>query len=132
MGIALLPPTASVDRRIAAPSAAVWRLLADVEEWPRWGPSVRGAQLESGGSELTAGAQGTVRTALGVTLPFTITDFDPGRRWGWTVAGLPGTGHQVTDVPGGCRVRFEVPWWAVAYLPVCAVALARIEKLVSP
>lgn len=64
-------------------------------------------------------------------MPFTVNDFRPERGWSWTVAGVPATGHEVTPVEGGCRVRFDVPWWAGAYLPVCAVALARIDKLVS-
>ena len=63
-------------------------------------------------------------------MPFVITEFDPGSRWIWKVAGVPATGHQVTAAPGGCRVRFEVPLWASAYLPVCSVALVRIERLV--
>jgi len=129
MGIALRLPVTHVERDILAPPAAVWRLLADVQEWPRWGPSVRRAKLDDGGSELSAGAQGTVWTAVGLPLRFSITDFDPGRRWAWTVAGVAATGHEVIAVPGGCRVRFDAPWWAVAYLPVCAAALARIEAL---
>ena len=36
---------------------------------------------------------------------------------------------QVTAAPGGCLVRFEVPWWATAYLPVCSAALGRIDTL---
>lgn len=129
MGITLRPP--SVDRRIGAPTATVWAVLTDTDQWPLWGPSVRRAELHAGGTRLTAGAHGTVWTAVGVALPFRITDFEPGRRWGWTVAGVPATGHEVTAVSGGCRVRFETPWWATAYLPVCAAALARIEKLVD-
>jgi uncharacterized protein YndB with AHSA1/START domain len=131
MGIALRPPVPSVDRDVPAPPDAVWRLLADVREWPRWGPSVRRAELDGGGSELSAGAQGTVWTAVGVPLRFSITDFDPGHRWAWKVAGVTATGHEVIATPGGCRVRFDVPWWAVAYLPVCAAALAKIEALAT-
>jgi uncharacterized protein YndB with AHSA1/START domain len=131
MGIALRPPTASVDRRIAVAPEVVWRLLVDLEQWPHWGPSVRRAELSDGGSELTSGARGTVWTAVGVALPFTVTEFVPGQRWGWKVAGVGATGHVVTAVPGGCLVRFETPWWAAAYLPVCAVALNKIAKLAS-
>lgn len=129
MGIALRPPAPSVDRFIAAPPEVVWRLLTDVGQWPRWGPSVRRAELDGGGSLLNSGATGTVWTAVGVALPFTITEFDPGRRWGWTVSGVKATGHEVTAAPGGCRVRFDAPWWAFGYLPVCAAALARIDRL---
>ncbi len=128
MGITLRPP--AVDRRIGAPPEAVWRLLIDVEQWPLWGPSVRRAELAGGGTQLTPGAHGTVWTVVGAALPFRVTEFEPGRRWGWTVAGVPATGHEVRAAPGGCVARFEAPWWAAAYLPVCAAALARIDKLV--
>lgn len=127
MGITLRPP--GVDRRIGAPPDAVWRLLIDIDQWPLWGPSVRRAELHGGSTELTPGAHGTVWTSLGPTLPFRITEFEPGRRWGWTVAGVPATVHEVRSVPGGCLVRFETPWWAGAYLPVCAAALVRIDRL---
>lgn len=129
MGITLRPPAPGVDRRIAAAPEAVWRVLTDLDQWPQWGPSVRRAALDDGTRQLTAGAHGTVWTAAGVALPFTVTGFEAGRRWGWTVAGVPATGHEVLAADGGCLVRFETPWWAAAYLPVCAVALARIAKL---
>ena len=92
---------------------------------------MRRAELDDGGRELGAGARGTVWTALGPSFRFRVTDFEPGRRWSWEVAGVKATGHEVITTPGGCRVRFDVPWWAVAYLPVCAVALAKIQKLVE-
>lgn len=129
MVVALRPPVASVDRFIAAPVATVWQVLTDLEAWPLWGPSVRRAALSDGATELCLGTRGTVWTAVGVPLPFTITEFEPENRWTWAVAGLPATGHALTGAPGGCRARFEVPWWATAYLPVCAVALRRIEGL---
>jgi hypothetical protein len=121
---------ASVDRVIAAAPSAAWHILVDVAAWPLWGPSVRRAKLRDGATELSLGTRGDVWTAVGVRMPFVITEFDPGSRWTWKVAGVPATGHQVTADPGGCRVRFEVPWWASAYLPVCSVALGRIERLV--
>lgn len=92
---------------------------------------MRRATLRDGTTELSAGALGTVWPAIGVPMSFAVNDFQPGRRWSWTVAGVPATGHEVIPAEGGCRVRFEVPWWAVAYLPVCAVALARIEEMVT-
>jgi uncharacterized protein YndB with AHSA1/START domain len=120
----------AVERFIAAPPRAVWDLLVDVSAWPRWGPSVRRATLADQAPGLALRVRGDVWTAVGVRLPFVITEFDAGRRWTWKVAGVPATGHQVTAAPGGCQVRFEVPWWAGAYLPVCSVALRRIERLV--
>lgn len=118
-----------VDRFIAAPPPAVWRLLTDVQAWPAWGPSVRRAELVDGQSLLSPGARGTVWTVAGVRMPFAVTEFVPMRRWDWTVSGVPATGHELTPVDGGCQVRFEVPWWAPAYLPVCVLGLERLAKL---
>ena len=129
MGVNLGLRVSGVDRFIAAPPSAAWELLVDLAAWPRWGPSVRRAALLDGATELGLGTRGEVWPAVGVTLPFVITEFDPGRRWSWKVAGVPATGHQVTAAPGGCRIRFEVPWWATAYLPVCSAALGRIDAL---
>jgi len=117
----------TVDRYVDAPPEVVWDILVDLEAWPKWGPSVAGATADGG--VFSAGARGNVRTAVGVSLPFTVTDFEPGRRWAWAVAGVAATTHEVTAEGSGCRVRFGVPWWATAYLPVCAVAVGRIERL---
>lgn len=120
-----------VDRHVSAPAEAAWQLLTDVRAWPQWGPSVRRAALDDGGTRLTAGARGTVWTVAGVRMGFTITEFESGRRWSWRVAGVPATGHEVIETPDGCRVAFEVPWWAGAYAAVCSVALARIDALLA-
>lgn len=92
---------------------------------------MRRAVLDGSATELALGVRGTVWTAVGVPMPFVITAFEPGRRWDWAVAGVPATGHRVRVVPGGCRVVFDVPWWAAPYLTVCAVALGRIDRLAS-
>lgn len=118
---------ASLSRTIAAEPAAVWGLLVDLDAWPRWGPSVAGASLD--GDRLQLGSRGTVRTAVGVSLPFEVTRFEEGRRWAWSVAGVPATDHRVRPTAHGCEVTFGVPWWAPGYLAVCALALRRIERL---
>ena len=131
MGIVRRRSTAGVDRDIPAPPDAVWDVLVDIAAWPIWGPSVRNVSLRDGATELGLGVRGDVWTAVGVRMGFVITEFDPGHRWSWSVAGVPAAGHQVSVTRAGCRVRFEAPWWATGYLPVCAVALRRIEKMVS-
>lgn len=139
--------TIPVSRRIAASAEDVWALLTDTRQWPAWGPSITGVEPapaglpagpESGPADsrgsggLAAGSSGRVRTVLGVALPYTVTAFEPGRYWSWSVAGIPATGHRVVPQGGGCVVTFTVPWWAPAYLPVCALALRRIERLAAP
>jgi len=122
----------SVSRRIAAPPERLWELLVDVATWPDWGPSVAGIELAT--ATIGPGSRGVVRTAVGASLPFEVTSFEAtsfesGRSWAWSVAGVPATGHEVRAAEGGCVVTFTVPWWAPAYLPVCALALRRLEGL---
>jgi hypothetical protein len=119
----------TVSRRTTASADAVWRTLIDLDAWPEWGPTVQGADLDSDGFGL--GATGRVYTPVGVALPFVISDFEPGRRWGWTVMGVPATKHGVEAVDGGSRVWMSAPLWAPAYLPVLQVALRRIDKMAS-
>ena len=133
----------NVERKITAPPSAAWRLLVDLDAWPKWGPSVDSARLDPPHTELALGATGTVRTSWGVSLPFVITEFEPGRLWSWTVAGVPATRHWVEpsgggagegardDTQGGARIGMAVPWWSAPYATVCAVALRRIEALLT-
>ncbi|KQH80673.1 polyketide cyclase [Mycobacterium gordonae] len=123
--------TFSVNRFVAASPEAAWDLLVDLDAWPRWGPSINGAELDQPGRRLGPGVTGTVQTALLVRLPFAVTDFEPGRCWAWKVAGIPATWHRVDPADGGARVTFGVPRWAPAYLAVCEIALRRIEKLLT-
>ncbi|WP_235672690.1 SRPBCC family protein [Mycolicibacterium hodleri] len=113
---------------MAVPVDSVWRVLTDLDAWPQWGPTVQRAELDDPGP-LRLGSRGKVWTPIGVALPFEITEFDDGRVWAWKVAGVPATRHVVTPHSQGCRASFGVPLWAPAYLPVCALALKRIENL---
>ncbi len=121
----------SVDRFIAAPPSVVWNLLVDLDAWPQWGPSVSAAWLDAPYARLESNVTGTVRTSFGVTVPFTVTEFEPGRRWAWKVAGIPATHHRIEPVGNQSRASMAVPWWAAAYLSVCAIALRRIDHLAT-
>ena len=118
----------SVSRHIDAPADAVWKVLVDTDAWPKWGPTVTRGEIE--GDVLALGATGRVQTPVGVTLPFTITEFETGRRWAWSVAGVPATAHTVEPEGRGCRASMSAPWWAPAYLPVLEIALRRIDRMV--
>jgi uncharacterized protein YndB with AHSA1/START domain len=131
MRIALRKGMLTVEREVAAPAEAVWNVLVDLDAWPLWGPTVAGGELIDA-DELALGVRGTVLTPLGVSLPFTIIEFEPGRSWKWEVAGLQATRHEVEPHGDGSILRFGVPLWAPAYLPVCAIALPRIEALARP
>ncbi|MCW2589677.1 MAG: hypothetical protein JWQ86_2104 [Mycobacterium sp.] len=117
----------TVSRRIQTTADAVWQLLVDLDDWPRWGPTVQRAELDGG--VLTLGTKGRVWTPVGLPLPFEITEFVPGRSWAWQVAGVPATRHGVDPEDDGCRAWMSAPLWAPAYLPVLAIALQRIEAM---
>jgi uncharacterized protein YndB with AHSA1/START domain len=128
MNLGLRQRMPTIEQHIEAPPEAVWNLLVDLDAWPQWGPSVQRAELAEPGP-LRLGARGKVWTPFGVALPFTITEFEENRRWAWEVAGIGATSHEVRPSEGGSRVSFSVPWWAPAYLPVCAIALQRIAAM---
>lgn len=117
---------------VAAPGALVWQQLIDLDSWPRWGPTVRSARLEDCSRQLSAGATGTVQTAVGVWLPFEVenwVDDGPVWSWSWRVAGVSATEHAVISRGASrCRVEMTVPWWAGSYLGVVGVGLARIRR----
>jgi uncharacterized protein YndB with AHSA1/START domain len=119
-----------VERTLRADPQDAWRILTDLQEWPRWGPTVSRAELDDS-QGLALGAHGRVWAPVGPALPFVVTEFVAGRRWRWTVAGVAATAHEVRPLRHGCRVVFYAPWWAAAYLPVCAVALRRIQHLLD-
>ncbi len=121
----------TVDRAIAAPPSAVWDLLVDLDAWPKWGPTIRGARLDAPHTELAMGATGTVQTSLLVPAPFVVTDFEPGHHWAWKVAGVPATRHWVEPMGNGSRVGMAAPWWAAPYVTVCAIALRRIDAMLT-
>jgi uncharacterized protein YndB with AHSA1/START domain len=121
----------SVDRVIAAPPSVVWNLLVDLDVWPQWGPTVSAAWLDAPHTRLELGATGTVRTSVGLAAPFIVNEFEPGRHWGWKVAGIPATHHRVEPSGNNSRASMSVPWWAAAYLSVCAIALRRIDVIAT-
>ena len=117
---------------VAAPAEVVWDDLVDLTAWPSWGPTVRSARLDDGGTLLGAEATGSLVTTLGVPLRFEVDGWcgaGARRSWSWRVAGVRATGHGVVETgPEACRVWMSVPWWAPAYLGVVAPALVRLRR----
>ncbi len=110
------------------PAAHAWEVSTDLASWPQWGPSVTAVDPATG--SVHAGMVGRVRTPVGVWLPFTVDDVQPGHRWTWHIGPVPATGHRVDHVADAeCRLVIEVPVWAVAYAIVCHVALRRLSAL---
>lgn len=124
-----------VSRVVDAPATDVWGLLTDTTRWPAWGPSV--AAVDCTDRYIEAGTSGRIRVAgVGVWVPFEVDSYvargdETERRWTWTVARIPATGHRVDALGEQCRVSFEVPLLAAGYVPVCRRALDRIARLVE-
>lgn len=115
-----------VSRRVGATREAAWELLTDTEQWPAWGPTV--ADVECDSRFIRSGTRGRLKLPFAVWVPFEVTaceDF----RWTWQVARIPATGHRIEEVPGGCRVCFEIPLLGAGYTPVCLRALETIEEM---
>src|ERR1700754_2691854 len=130
MDLGLTNGALTVTHDVAAPPAAAWHVLTDLDAWPSWGPTVQRAELAEPGP-LRLGSRGRVWTPPGIALPFEITEFEEGRLWAWKVAGVAATRHFVDRSATGCLVTFGVPLWAPVYLTVCAVGLKRIEALAT-
>ncbi|WP_372911044.1 SRPBCC family protein [Salinigranum sp.] len=123
-----------VSRVVDASEARVWDLLTDTTRWRDWGPSV--AAVDAPTRYIETGTTGRVRVAgVGVWVPFEVDSYVDGaeKRWTWTVARVPATGHRVESVgvDDQCRVAFEVPLLAAGYVPVCRRALDRIAAIVE-
>ncbi|MFW5470554.1 SRPBCC family protein [Knoellia sp. CPCC 206435] len=126
------PPHLTLGIDVDAPADVAWDLLVRVDQWPRWGPTVRRAVVDGGADRIAAGATGTVWTTPGPPLPFRIEAWEPHgpvRHWSWRVAGVTATGHTVRERQGGCRVEFTAPWWAPGYAPVLWLGLRRVRSL---
>ena len=102
-----------VTRTIAAPAETAWRVLADVERWPDWTPSVaRVERLDTG----PLGSGSRVRITQPKLRPgiWTITAWESGRSFTW-IQRAPGlrivADHSVGAGNRGStlelRVRFE-------------------------
>ncbi|MCU0572391.1 MAG: SRPBCC family protein [Syntrophobacteraceae bacterium] len=129
--LAGIVPTVEVSRVMDAPPAAVWDILIDTRQWPRWGPTVRAVRCSH--RRIERGSEGAVQTTVGVWLPFVVTQLTPEAYWSWEVASVPATGHRLRRLgPGRCEVAFEVPLPAAPYLFVCRLALNRIAEIAAP
>lgn len=122
-----------VSRVVDAPADAVWAVLTDTTQWSAWGPTV--AAVDCDVRHIEAGTTGRIRVSgVGIWVPFEIDSFverKTRKRWTWTVARIPATGHRVDSLGDRCRVRFEVPLLAAGYVSVCRRALDRIATVAT-
>lgn len=123
-------PSCEIGRTLNAPQEVIWDLLTDTSRWPEWGPSVTAVECE--GRYIKKGSRGRVRLPLGMWVPFVITEFDYRKCWAWKVWGVQATSHRIESLgEHGCRLIFELPFFAAPYLLICWIAIKRISNLVE-
>lgn len=93
----------------AAPDV-VWPVLAAVEEWPRWTPTVVAAERLDA-REFGLGSRVRIRQPKLPAAVWTVTDWQPGRAFTWEnrAPGLLVTAaHRLAPRAGGCRLELEL------------------------
>jgi uncharacterized protein YndB with AHSA1/START domain len=92
------------------PPSAVWRLLADVDSWPRWNGAVGQVELDG---PFAAGTTGRLTPPAQESLPFRLVEVDPERGYVSETA-IADTvtlraENSITAVgDGGSRIRLRV------------------------
>jgi hypothetical protein len=119
--------SSSID--INASPRAVWNILADVERWPDWTPTMTRV------TKLTAGplAKGTkARIIQPRLLPavWRVTEIHEGRDFTW-VCKSPGlrvtAGHSIHSTPTGARVTLSIRFSGLL-APILSVVLRRLNR----
>lgn len=95
---------------VAAPPEAVWALLADIEGWPSWTPTVtRVERLDEG--PVVVGSRARITQPRQPTLEWVVTEWDEGRSFTWEnrSPGVVGAGvHEVRPAAGGAEVLLAI------------------------
>lgn len=98
------------ERTTSASPETVWKLLIDVENWPKtFTPHLKEAHLEG---SVRLNGSGWVRTKLPpVRSTFTVNSVTPGRQWSWRGKLMWLTmnfNHRCQPINGGTRIVFDV------------------------
>lgn len=105
-----------------------WDLLTDTTRWSLWGPSVRSVSCSD--RYIRLGSQGWIITAIGLRVPFRITEYEHGSYWTWDVAGIPATGHCLISLSTtACKIAFTMPIYWLPYAFICRIALKRMARI---
>jgi len=102
----------SVTVEIPAPPATVWRVMADVERWPEWTPSVRRVKLLTPGP-MRVGSRARIRQPGLPPACWRVTELEADRGFTWvsTMPGLRVTGkHWIEAMNDGCRVTLSIQY----------------------
>ncbi|HEY2384884.1 MAG TPA: SRPBCC family protein [Terriglobia bacterium] len=96
---------------IDAPPGRVWPVLADVERWHEWTPSIRSIRRLEGGP-FTVGSSACVSQPKLREAIWTVSHLEPGRGFTWTSGGsglFRATGSHLIEPSGnGSRVTLSV------------------------
>src|ERR1700760_2749016 len=105
----------SVTVDIAASPARVWRVLVDVESWPRWTTSMRSVRRLDPGP-LRIGSRARIKQPGLPVMVWEVTELDEGKGFSWVARspGVDATGlHQVAATAGGSQLTLTVSWTGV-------------------
>lgn len=100
----------SIDIDIPAPVERVWSVMADVDRWHEWTPSIHRVS-RMGGQPLAVGSRALIRQPKFPPALWTVTAFLPGERFSWVsvAPGLRVTGHHgVVATAEGCRATLGI------------------------
>lgn len=99
-----------VTTEIAAPPDRVWEIMADVERWREWTPSITSIKRLDDGP-FAVGSRALVRQPKLPPALWKVTLIEPGRGFDWvsSAPGLRVTGkHWVEPIAGGSRATLSL------------------------
>lgn len=101
----------SISIEIDAAREDVWKIMADVEKWSQWTPSITHIRLLDG-RPLAVGSRAFVRQPRVMPAVWKVTDVQPNRSFTWTtgIAGLLFViaVHSVEDIAKGSRATLSL------------------------
>ncbi len=100
---------------IARTPEEVWRVMADVERWPGWTPSILGVEALDGAPP-RVGSRFRIRQPGFPAATWRVTAWEPRRGFTW-ISRAPGATvtaeHAIEPAPGGSRVALRLRYGGV-------------------
>ncbi len=108
------------ERHVDADPHRLWELVADVDNWADYLPTVTSISHTSGPERLAVGSRYAVKQPGLAVLEYQITAHVPGEGFTW-MATSPGVRtlatHHIQTAPSGATLRLEL-WWDGPLAPV--------------